>query len=272
MDSRVRGNDKLTQYLVVHRLAFAASSFYLLSMFSPFRPVEKELRGQVSGDNWFDVEKRAEYSTATCMYKVMPVGVVAPKSLEDVQRVVRLCAESDIAVIPRGGASGLVGQAVGFGVILDFTKYMNRVAGVSEGTSAVTVEDGVVPLRNLPAYIAGLKKILDKYSVAFTVYGHAGMGHIHCSTFEEIATEAGRERIERATQEVFDLIIKLDGVFSAEHGDGFVRTPFLEQAFGSEVYGIFKEMKQTLDLQNIFNPQKIVGRQDRVFLHDLKYA
>jgi FAD/FMN-containing dehydrogenase len=118
-------------------------------MFSPFRTVEKELRRQISGDAWFDVEKRTEYSTAT---------------------------------------------------------------------------------------------------------------------------EAGRERIERARQEVFDLIIKLDGVLSAEQGDGFVRTPFLEQAFGSEVYGIFKEIKQTLDPQDIFNPQKIVGRQDRVFLHDLKYA
>ncbi len=131
------------------------------------------------------------------------------------------CVLKTISPLSRAeAASGLVGQAVGFGVILDFTKYMNRVAGFSEGTSAVTVEDGVVPLRNLPAYIAGLKKILDKYSVAFTVYGHAGMGHIHCSTFEEIATEAGRERIERATQEVFDLIIKLDGVFSAEPENG----------------------------------------------------
>ena len=111
-------------------------------MYSSFASVEKELRAQVSGDIWFDEEKRTEYSTATCMYKVMPVGVVAPRDIEDVQRVVRLCAENDIAVIPRGGGSGLVGQAVGFGIILDFTKYMNHVVGISEETAAVTVEAG----------------------------------------------------------------------------------------------------------------------------------
>jgi D-lactate dehydrogenase len=66
--------------------------------------------------------------------------------------------------------------------------------------------------------------------------------------------------------------MKLDGTLSAEHGDGFVRTPFLERAFGREVYGIFKEIKQTLDPQNILNPQKIIGTQDRLFLHDIKYV
>ena len=81
-------------------------------MFSPFATVEKELRSRVSGDVWFDVEKRTEYSTATCMDNVMPVGVVAPKSIEDVQRVVRLCTENDIVVIPQGGGSGLAGRSL----------------------------------------------------------------------------------------------------------------------------------------------------------------
>ncbi|MGA9406252.1 MAG: FAD-binding oxidoreductase, partial [Bacteroidota bacterium] len=113
-------------------------------MYSPFATVEKELRRQISGDVWFDVDKRTEFSTATCMYKVMPVGVVAPKNIEDVQRIVRLCAEYEIALIPRGGGSGLVGQAVGFGVILDFTKYMSHVVKISEEASSVTAEAGCI--------------------------------------------------------------------------------------------------------------------------------
>jgi FAD/FMN-containing dehydrogenase len=523
-------------------------------MYSTFTSVEKELRGNIAGDVWFDLEKRTEYSTATCMYKVMPVGVVAPKNIEDVQRVVRLCAENDIAVIARGGATGLVGQAVGFGIILDFTKHVNHIVKVSGETSSVTVEagcilndvnnvlkmqgkfypidpqsaktctiggtiatnaagshgllygstknqiknltvvlsngdavvvnpnerenrltpeaqsrfssikeillhhrqsiekhrptvekyssgynifeslrddnfdgtrllcgsegtlaivteatlnvcalpkamlaavayfnsyehtaeatqiarsfspsaiemldksytdvgrgisatsdrfinrdfqtmlliefegddimelrgqaqklksalqradilldwvlleseaerqsiwmvretvseqlnhlpsqqrkistieDGAVPIYNLTAYLSGLKKILDKYSLPFTLYGHVGMGHIHCTTMVEIETQSGKDRIESATQEVFDLIIDLDGTLSAEHGDGYVRTPFLERAFGPEMYAIFKEIKQALDPQNILNPQKIIGTQDGLFLHDIKYV
>jgi FAD/FMN-containing dehydrogenase len=141
----------------------------------------------------------------------------------------------------------------------------------SQQRKVSTIEDGAVPLRNLPAYIKGLNTILAKYSIPFTLYGHAGMGHIHCTTLVEIETQSGKDRIEGATLEVFDLIMKLDGTLSAEHGDGFVRTPFLERAFGREVYGIFKEIKQTLDPQNILNPQKIIGTQDSLFLHDIKY-
>ncbi|HTX18948.1 MAG TPA: FAD-binding oxidoreductase [Bacteroidota bacterium] len=506
----------------------------------------------VEGEVWFDREKRTEYSVATCMYQVVPVGVVAPKSVDDVVHVVRIAKESGIPIIARGGATGLVGQAVGFGIILDFSKHMNRITDISpddlsvsvepgciiddlyaalrpsgmiypidpqsskhctvggtiatnaagshglrygstknqirsldvilsngdrctikpiesensltaensrrfgrvkdllaankelihrkkprvekwssgynifeafhngtfdatrllcgsEGTLAVvvgaslnilhrprsvvtgvayfdsyektaeavqlareyfpsaielldksytevgrglsatsdrfidrefltmlllefegdderqlrdnrlklkerlvdlrlmkdwialetsaeresiwmvretvseqlnrlpsserkvsTIEDGAVPIQNLPAYMASLKTILDKYGITFTLYGHAGMGHIHCTTLADLKTAAGREKIEAATGEVFELIIGMGGVLSAEHGDGFVRTPFLEEAFGKEIYGIFKEVKAILDPEGILNPQKIVGKQDRLFLHDLK--
>jgi FAD/FMN-containing dehydrogenase len=135
-----------------------------------------------------------------------------------------------------------------------------------------TIEDGAVPLVNLPAYMAGLKKILDNYGITFTLYGHAGMGHIHCTTLVDIETASGRERISAATLEVFELIMELGGILSAEHGDGFVRTPFLEEAFGKEIYAIFREIKLILDPQNILNPQKIIGTQDKLFLHDIKIA
>ncbi len=95
-------------------------------MFSPFATVKKKLRSQVSREVWSDGEKRTEYSTATCMYNVMPFGVVAPKSIEDVQRVVRLCAENDIAVIPRGGGSGLVGRTLDPQNILNPQKIIGR--------------------------------------------------------------------------------------------------------------------------------------------------
>lgn len=525
-----------------------------MRMIARFASIENDLQNLVKGDVWFDDETRTKYSTATCMYKVVPVGVVAPKDTNDVQEVVRFCRENHIAVIPRGGGSGLAGQALGFGIVLDFTRHMNHVVKISddnnsvtvqagcilndvnillqpfgkfypidpqsaklctiggtiatnaagahslhfgttkdqiakltlvlsngdkaevfpeessniltkdgtqifssaknilqsyqaiiqqkkphvtktssgynvyeslhngkfdavrllcgsEGTLAVvteaelrlhpipkakaaviayfptyeataeatqialefspsaielldksytnagrgmsetidrfiagdfqtmlliefdgeakeqllfsadalhaalkkhglisrwisletddeqneawrlreevstllnvrpspkrklsTIEDGIVPVENLPAYMKGLKRILDAHEIPFTLYGHAGSGNIHCSVFVEIETEEGRTKLETATREVFDLITQLNGSLSGEHGDGFVRTPFLKRAFGEEMYELFEEIKNCFDPDNILNPQKIIGKQDGLFLHDIKYT
>ncbi len=132
------------------------------------------------------------------------------------------------------------------------------------------IEDGTVPINNLPSYLSGVKKILNRYGIPFMLYGHASTGNIHCATFVDFSE--GRGDIETATVDIFDLTLSLGGVLSGEHGDGFVRAPFMEKAFGSEIYSIFSEVKEIFDPKNIFNPGKIVGKQDGNFLHDIKYA
>ena len=521
-------------------------------MFNPLVHTGDTLKKVITGDVWLDMPTREQFSTATCMYKVMPIGVVAPKQIDDVQRLVRFCTDNQISIVPRGGATGLVGQAIGSGIVADFTKHLNRIIGInkdqttvtlqpgcildqltaylrernkfypvdpqsmktctlggniatnaagphgikygstkdhiseltvilsngdaatltndrvissdastiamfeaarqllagnekfiksrapkvaknssgyniydsindgqlnpvrlfcgSEGTlgiiaeatlkiyeqprhnvSAVVycsgyeqtaqavqfalsqspsavelldksytvvgkgidpsidalishdfqsmliiemdgndrdaiinqlnrllsnlleqklittcqilltekdrsalwmlreevsqrlntnqdqyqkasfIEDGTVPVSNLPEFMTGVKTILDTYKIPFSLYGHAGTGNIHCATFVDFTTE-GRRIIEAAAVDVFDLLLSLDGSFSGEHGDGFVRTPFLEKEFGPEIYRIFTEIKNIFDPHNIFNPGKIVGKQDGNFLHDIKYV
>lgn len=517
-------------------------------MLTSYSTVEHDLASRVKGECFFETEMRDRYSMAASWYKIRPVGVVLPKDAEDVEAVVRYCAENEIPLIPRGAGTGLAGQAVGMGIILDFTKWMNRIrhddnrtatvqAGVvlntlnqalavrgvffpidpasgslctiggmiatnaagahglkygatkdhivnldvvlssgerviigpektdahptlsrlrrsledlllphrqliasrfprvaknssgynlvdaltgngidirkllvgSEGTLAVIVgatlqlsplpkhrtgalayfadyestvdatvkalelqpaaieildrtyfslgkqlsrdvqrllrqeaqtmlyfefegdelqdlqdtsqrlaatlqqfrpldfitlqapderasfwnlreevskqlnltdtfgkssfiEDITVPIRALPQYVRGLSEILNRYAIPFSVYGHAGAGNIHCATFVDLTNPNHYRAIDLIAAEVNDLAISLGGTLSGEHGDGYVRTPFLERLYGEEVYTLFKDVKRLFDPNNILNPGKIVGQQNTTILHDLPFA
>lgn len=131
------------------------------------------------------------------------------------------------------------------------------------------IEDVAVPIRSLPRYVRGLSEILHRYGIPFSVYGHAGAGNIHCATFVDIANPEQYRAIDLIAAEVNDLAISLGGTLSGEHGDGYVRTPFLERLYGEEVYALFKDVKRIFDPHNIFNPGKIVGPQNTTILHDL---
>jgi len=83
------------------------------------------------------------YATDASSYEIMPLCVVLPRSAQDVVQVVKYAREEGVPVIARGGGSGLAGQAVGAGIILDFTKYMNRVVELNTDENYVIVEPGI---------------------------------------------------------------------------------------------------------------------------------
>ncbi|MBI4428165.1 MAG: FAD-binding oxidoreductase [Ignavibacteriales bacterium] len=517
-------------------------------MTTTFESVELELRSLVKGDCFFDAQTREQYSRAASWYEILPVGVVFPKDEVDVQKVIQFCAENNISVIPRGGGTGLAGQAVGMGIVLDFTRHMKAIRGIrssavdvqpgvvledlnerlrlsqayfpvdpvsgklctiggmiatnaagphgvkygsmkdhveslrvvfadgtvadidgkpplanshlagifavietllmpnkkrilrrfpnvaknssgynlkdavggktldlrkllvgSEGTLAVVVgarlklsrlpqahvgavahfsdyssmveatirglelhpsaievmdrtyfllgegfspstdalidkkstamlyfefegdsekdlepalprltevlkpckplsfsslkseeemrnlfelreavskrlnledtfgkssfiEDVAVPVHNMPLYIEELSRILSKFGIRFSIYGHAGSGNIHCGTFVDLKEPQQFRAIDRVAGEIADLAVSLGGTLSGEHGDGFVRTPFLERLYGTEVYALFGRVKEIFDPLNILNPGKIVGPQNISILHDISFA
>ena len=78
------------------------------------------------------------------MFKIMPLGVVLPKDEEDVIKVVKYAFAHNIPITARGAGSSLVGQALGEGIILDFSKYMNKILEINEKESYVKVQPGVV--------------------------------------------------------------------------------------------------------------------------------
>ena len=78
------------------------------------------------------------------MYQVEPIGVVLPRSKDDVRAVLELANRYNVPVLPRGGGTSLVGQTVNHAVVLDFSKYMNRVLEVNQEELWCRVEPGVI--------------------------------------------------------------------------------------------------------------------------------
>src|ERR1700676_4968360 len=81
----------------------------------------------VSGEIRFERLDRALYSTDASVYQIVPVGVVLPKTSADVVATVKICARFGVPITARGGGTSQAGQSIGPGVILDFSKYCNRI-------------------------------------------------------------------------------------------------------------------------------------------------
>ncbi|MGX1270696.1 FAD-binding and (Fe-S)-binding domain-containing protein [Streptomyces phaeoluteigriseus] len=106
--------------------------------------LEAELREAVRGDVGFDATSRALVTMDASNYRRVPVGVVAPRDAEDVAAVLEVCRAHGVPVVPRGGGTSIAGQATGTGVVLDFTRYMNRLVALDAGARTAVVQPGLV--------------------------------------------------------------------------------------------------------------------------------
>jgi FAD/FMN-containing dehydrogenase/Fe-S oxidoreductase len=106
--------------------------------------LERELRAVVRGDVRFGVTDRALVTMDASNYRRVPLGVVAPRDGEDVAAVLGVCRERGVPVVARGGGTSIAGQATGTGVVLDFTRYMDRLVSLDPGTRTAVVQPGLV--------------------------------------------------------------------------------------------------------------------------------
>jgi FAD/FMN-containing dehydrogenase/Fe-S oxidoreductase len=104
----------------------------------------RELAAAVAGEVRFDVATRALYATDASVYQIEPLGVVVPRSAEDVVETVRLAAAHGVPVTARGGGTSQAGQAIGAGLVVDTSKYFNRVLAVDADGRSARVQPGVV--------------------------------------------------------------------------------------------------------------------------------
>ena len=104
----------------------------------------ERLRCEIEGEVWFDPASRGRYSTDASIYQIEPIGVVAPRSAEDIARTIAVCREAGAPVLPRGAGTSQCGQTVGEAVVVDTSKYLDRVLGVDEESRRVTVQPGIV--------------------------------------------------------------------------------------------------------------------------------
>ncbi|MGH9783039.1 MAG: FAD-linked oxidase C-terminal domain-containing protein, partial [Terriglobia bacterium] len=106
--------------------------------------LEFELKKVIRGEARFDAYSRVLYSTDASIYRIEPLGVVIPRDRDDVVAVLDVARRHGVSVIPRGAGTGLAGQAIGRGLILDFSKYMNQVLEVNPEERRVRVQPGIV--------------------------------------------------------------------------------------------------------------------------------
>jgi FAD/FMN-containing dehydrogenase len=104
----------------------------------------QDLARQISGDVRVDRIARALYSTDASVYCIEPAGVVLPRTREDLIQTVRLCARYRCPLTMRGGGTSQAGQAIGAGVIVDTSKYFNRLLEVNAAEHWARVEPGIV--------------------------------------------------------------------------------------------------------------------------------
>ncbi|RMG68014.1 MAG: FAD-binding oxidoreductase, partial [Calditrichaeota bacterium] len=102
------------------------------------------LKSQIAGEIRLDRYSRILYSTDASIYQIMPLGVVIPRSVEDVHAVVELAAAYRIPLLPRTSGSSLAGQAVNEAVVIDFSKHLNQILEVNPEERWVRVQPGVV--------------------------------------------------------------------------------------------------------------------------------
>ena len=113
--------------------------------------IQADLRGLLSGEVFCDDPFTLMYASDASIYQIPPLGVVRPRGLADVQACLKYAAEQSLPIHARGAGTGLAGESLGSGLVLDFSRSMRRIVGVSGET--VTVQPGVV-LGQLNRYLA----------------------------------------------------------------------------------------------------------------------
>ena len=118
-------------------------------------------------------------------------------------------------------------------------------------------EDVVVPVASLPELLAGLKHLSIKYQIVNVNFGHAGNGNIHVNLLVNPEDNSEMARAERCLDEVFDLVIRLNGTLSGEHGIGSEKRAYVSKEVDVTTLALMKSIKRVFDPNNILNPGKM---------------
>lgn len=106
--------------------------------------VEQELRAAVRGEVDFSVTARALNTMDASNYRRVPLGVLAPRDADDVAAALAVCRERGVPVVARGAGTSIAGQATGTGLVLDFTRHMNRIVSLDADSRTAVVQPGVI--------------------------------------------------------------------------------------------------------------------------------
>src|SRR2546430_4204704 len=123
--------------------------------------LEARLRSNVTGDVFFDAFNRGRYATDASFYKIMPAGVVVPRTMDEALRALSIITDDARIVTPRGGGTSQCGQTVNDGIVIDVSKHLNRVISLDVENRTCVVEPGIV--------LDDLNRQLKKHGMWFPV-------------------------------------------------------------------------------------------------------
>jgi FAD/FMN-containing dehydrogenase/Fe-S oxidoreductase len=128
---------------------------------SGFPRLEQRLRANTTGDVFFDAFNRGRYATDASFYQIMPLGVVVPRTMDEALRVLGIARDDGRIVTPRGGGTSQCGQTVNDGIVIDFSKHLNRIVSLDVENRTCVVEPGIV--------LDDLNRQLKKHGLWFPV-------------------------------------------------------------------------------------------------------
>ncbi len=132
--------------------------------------LSRALHHAIEGEVRFDNGSRGLYATDASNYRQVPIGVVVPRSVNDVVAAVALCREHGAPIVMRGGGTSLAGQGCNVAVLIDFSKYLNRIRVIDAVQRIAEVEPGVV--------LDSLRDAAEKHHLTF---GPDPSTHDHCT-------------------------------------------------------------------------------------------
>ena len=236
--------------------------------------LKRRLRSAVSGEVRFDPGTLAMYASDASNYRQVPIGVVVPKTLDDVGAALRVCHEFGAPVLNRGGGTSLSGETVNYAVVIDHSRYLTGIGEIDAERRLVTCEPGVIneepnrhtgehglvfgpdPSTHSRCVIGG--NIGNNSCGVHSVYGHFGQGCIHCRLSFDLRTAAGIANYRAFLEEAANLVISYGGSLSGEHGDGQQRAELLEKQYGPDLVQAMREFKRVWDPDWKMNPGKVV--------------
>ncbi|MEM7008291.1 MAG: FAD-linked oxidase C-terminal domain-containing protein [Thermodesulfobacteriota bacterium] len=130
-----------------------------LSKDSLYKDLESSLEKKISGDVYFDRISKTLYSTDAGNYQIQPVGIVVPKNYEDIALSLEIASNFGVTILPRGSGSSLAGQCVGHSLILDLSKYLNKIVELDIKEKRVRVQSGM--------YLENLNRELKNHGLMF---------------------------------------------------------------------------------------------------------
>ncbi len=108
------------------------------------RGLRRRLEETVEGEVRFDAGSKALYATDASNYRQVPIGVVIPKTLDDIVATHRACHEFGAPILNRGGGTSLSGETVNFAVVIDNSKYLTEIGDADPETQTVICQPGVI--------------------------------------------------------------------------------------------------------------------------------